>query len=241
MAADPTQWQVLRHDPMTALAENMWRVEGDLPGMSLRRTMIVARLVNGDLVIHNAIAMDEAAMAELEALGRPAWLVVPNGWHRLDAARFKARYPELRVLCPRGARAKVDKLAAVHATYDDLPQPDPTDDSVRFEYVDGTSGAEGVMIVRSADGLSVVLGDTIFNLPHGKGLFWFVYGRLLGSTGGPRVTVIGRLMLLKKRKVFKAWLQRMAARQGLVRLVPSHGAVIEGDAAAAIAEVDSRL
>ena len=241
MAADPSQWQVLPHDPMVALAENLWRVEGDLPGMALRRTMTVARLQGGDLVIHSAIAMDEPAMAELEALGRPAWLVVPNGWHRMDAPRYKARYPDLQVLCPGKARKMVEKVVPVDATYDELPQPVPGDDSVRFEHVDGTNQSEGVMIVRSDDGISLALGDCIFNLPHGKGLFWFIYGRLLGSTGGPRVTIIGRFFLLKQLKTFKAWLQRMAALEGLIRIVPSHGAVIEGDAAGALSEVDSRL
>jgi hypothetical protein len=205
---------------MVQLADNLWWVEGDLPDMGLRRTMVVARLASGDLVIHSCIALGEAAMAELEALGRPAWLVVPNGWHRMDAARYKARYPELKVICPPGARKRVSKVVGVHATYDELAQPDEQDDSVRLEPIDGGGGQEGVMVVRSSDGISLVVADTIFNLPHGKGLFWFIYGRVLGSTGGPRVTVIGRFFLLKRKAQFKAWLQRMAAMEGLVRHPP---------------------
>jgi len=226
---------------MVQLADNLWRVEGDLPNMALRRTMIVVRLAGGELLIHNGIAMDEPAMAELEALGTPTWLVVPNGWHRLDAARFKARYPDIQVICPAGARKRIEKVVAVDTTYNDRPQPVPEDDTVRFEAIDGAGDMEGVMVVRSPDGLSLVLGDAIFNLPHRKGFFWFVYGRLLGSTGGPRVTVIGRFFLLKRKAAFKAWLNRMAELDGLVRLIPSHGAVIEGDAAGALREVDGRL
>lgn len=243
MTAPDTNWKVLAHDPLRQLAENLWHVEGDLPGMPLRRHMIVARLGNGDLVIHNAIAMDDAGMAALEALGRPAWLVVPNGWHRIDAARFKARYPDLKVVCPAGARVKVEQVVAVDATYDTLPQADPGDDTVRFEHFGGGAQPEGAMWVRSADGATVVLTDAFFNLPHGKGFFWFVYGRLFGNTGGPRVTTIARTMFIKgeTRKAYKAWLERAAARSDLVRVVPGHGAILVDHPAAALAKVAATL
>jgi len=95
--SDETEWVVYEHGELVQLASNLWRVSGTLPSMDLPRCMVVARTTTGDLVIHNAVAMDEAHMAELEALGRPAWLVVPVGWHRFDAARYKARYPDLGV------------------------------------------------------------------------------------------------------------------------------------------------
>ena len=56
--------------------------------------------------IHNAIAVDDRTRAEIEAWGRPRWLLVPNGWHRLDAGAFAARYDDLEVLCPSGSRKK---------------------------------------------------------------------------------------------------------------------------------------
>ena len=85
-------WKVDDHSPLHPLAENLWVVDGSIPNMQIRRWMVVARLQNRDLVIWNAIAMDEAGMAALEALGRPAHLVVPNGWHRMqDASRIDTR------------------------------------------------------------------------------------------------------------------------------------------------------
>ncbi|HZH03491.1 MAG TPA: hypothetical protein VEY30_06880 [Myxococcaceae bacterium] len=69
MAKAHETWTVLKHDPIEKLAENLWRVKGALPGMSLKRNMVVARLSSGGLVIHNGIALDEASMRELEAWG----------------------------------------------------------------------------------------------------------------------------------------------------------------------------
>jgi hypothetical protein len=222
-----TQWHVLPHDPPAQLAENLWRVEGDLEGMALRRCMVVARLRSGDLVLHNAVALDEAGMAWLEGLGRPAWMVVPNGFHRMDAARFKARFPDLQVIAPRGARKKVAEKVAVDHTYDALPQPEPGDNSVRFEHLEGFKGFEGVMTVRSEDGATLVLNDAVFNLRHGEGLFWLVYGRLMGNAGGPKVTTVGRLFLVKDKPAFRAHLERLADTPGLKRIIVAHGDVID--------------
>ena len=39
-----TDWRVLQHDAPQQLADNLWRVEGALDGMALRRCMVVVRL-----------------------------------------------------------------------------------------------------------------------------------------------------------------------------------------------------
>lgn len=232
MAATPDDltWKVLPHDSLTRLADNCWRVEADVEGMSLRRCMVVARLRNGELVLHNAVALDDAGMAALEALGRPTWLVVPNGWHRLDAARYLGRYPDARVICPPGSRARVEEKVRVDETYETRPRPEPLDDTVTFEVLDGVAGAEGVMCVRSPDGVTVVFNDALFNLPHGRGLFWLIYGRLMGNAGGPKVTTITRWMMVKDRPAFRSHLERLAALPGLARVIPAHGRVIDTEA-----------
>lgn len=240
MAALPdTTWKVLPHRPLTQLADNLWHAEGDLPGMALKRRMVVVRLESGDLVLHNGIALDEEGMRLLESLGRPAWLVVPNGWHRLDAARFKARYPELKVVCPRDSKSRVEQMVPVDATYDTFT---PTR-TVWFEHFGGKKAMEGAMLVRSADGVTAVLGDSLFNVPHQHGFFGWFYGRVLGNFGGPKVTLIGRLFLLAGdgRAAYKAWLERTAGRGDLVRVVPGHGDVIDKRAAEVLRQVAGTL
>jgi len=76
--------------------------------MPLKRVMTLARLASGAWVVHNAIALDERSMAQIDALGGVAHLVVPNGWHRQDLRVFHERYPRATVLAPRGALAPLD-------------------------------------------------------------------------------------------------------------------------------------
>src|SRR5882757_7923482 len=94
MAKANTDWNVKWHGPIERLAENLWWVQGAIPNMSLKRTMVIVRLSDGRLVIHNGIALGAEAMEEIERWGRPAFLLVPNGIHRLDAPAYKRRYPE---------------------------------------------------------------------------------------------------------------------------------------------------
>ena len=232
------EWRVIPHDPIETIAENIWRVEGDLPNMDLRRVMTACRLSDGRLVIHNAVALEDEAMAKLEAWGEPALMVVPNGWHRMDAAIFKARYPGIRVLCPRGSRKKVEQVVAVDGDIEELTVAG--DPSISMEHLDGIKEAEGVLKVTSADGVTLVFNDAIFNMPHGKGLGGLIF-RLMGSTGGPKVTRIFRMMAVKDKRRYAEHLVRLAQTQDLRRIIMSHGAMIEQDAAEILAGVAAEI
>ncbi|MFO0616006.1 MAG: hypothetical protein U0414_25650 [Polyangiaceae bacterium] len=233
-AAANTEWKVGGHGPIEKLAENLWRVEGDLPGMPLKRVMTVARRSGGGLVVHNAIALDDASMKELDALGDVAEIIVPNGYHRLDAPRFKARYPKAKVFAPAGATKKVSDVVPVDGSYDDLAREAGPDREVAFAHLDGTREGEGVMTVRSKDGVTLVFNDAIFNMPHVPGFQGFVLKSLTKSTGGPRVSRIGKLFLVKDKAAFKAGLAVLADTPGLRRVVVSHHEMITSDCGDAI-------
>src|SRR3954466_11730927 len=133
MAKAHLGWNVLNHGPLEQLADNLWRVDGALPGMSLRRTMTVVRRADGSLLLHSPIALDDERQHKLEALGPVAVLVVPNAGHRLDAPAYKERYPAAVTFCPRGGRSKIAEVVAVNHTYEDYAD----DGCVRFETLDG--------------------------------------------------------------------------------------------------------
>lgn len=223
-------WKVYPHDAIEALNANLWRVEAAVPGMQLRRVMTVAKRSDGALVAHSAIELDEASMRRIEAWGQLAFLVVPNGFHRMGAPAYKERYPDMRVVCPPGAKKRVAKVVAVDATYDDYPQ----DDAVRLELLDGVGGAEGVMIVRSDDGVTLVLNDSIFNAPHGTGVAGFVFNHITGSTGGPKVSRLFKLAAIKDKPALRRSFERLADTPDLRRVVVSHHRMIESDPAGAL-------
>ncbi len=228
-------WNVLPHGAWTEHAENLRSVVGDLPGMPLKRRMTVIQRSDGGLVIHNPVALDEPGMAALDAWGKPTFLVVPNGYHRLDSANFKRRYPDARVVCPRGAKKKVAEVVPVDLDYAGVT----ADAAVGFEHLGGVAEAEGVLSVRSSDGVTLIFNDVLFNVPKLPGFSGFVLG-LLGSTGGPKVTLIGRLFVVKDKPALRAHLERLATPE-VRRLVPGHGDVVSEGAAEVLRRVAGGL
>jgi hypothetical protein len=224
-------WTVLEHGPIERITERLWRVEGAIPGMTLRRVMTVAKRQTGGLVIHSAIALRPAELAELEAWGKPEVLAVPGAYHRLDAPAYKRRYPGLRVYAPSASVAKVAEVVAVDGKYEDFP----SDEVVALRSVPGTGGREGAMFVRSAEGLSVVLNDVVMNMDRKRDVLGFLFTSLLGSAPGPRVSRLSKLVLVTDKAALRAELERLAGLPDLAHLIVSHEKVARGRAAAAAA------
>jgi hypothetical protein len=208
-------WNVLPHRPIEKLTENLWSVEGDLPQGGGTRRMTVARLRDGRLVIHNAIALEEPLMKEIEAFGTPAAIVVPNGFHRLDAKVFKGRYPDAKVFCPAGTRKKVSDVVDVSGSYDEAP----SDETVRLFHIEGCREGEGVLEVKSLDGVTLTFNDAICNLPKVGGFIGF----FLAPTGKASVPRFTRWMIVKDKTRFRGHLEKLGETENLRRLLVSHG------------------
>jgi len=230
------EWTVLEHGALQQHAENLWTIEGSLPNMGLPRTCTVIRRDDGGVLLHSAIALSDEGMAALAALGPLAGIIVPNAMHRLDAPAYKARFPDVPVYCPPEARAAVEEKVSVDATYDSFP----VGDDVWMFPVDGVAGAEWVIAVRSEDGLSLVFTDTLFNLPHQSG-FGGLIMRLLGSSGGPKVTRIARWMMVKDKTALGKSMARLAELPDLRRVIPGHGDIITDNAAEILRGVAATL
>jgi hypothetical protein len=206
--------------------------------MSLKRVMTAVRLDDGTLALHSAIALEPQAQAELESFGEPAFLIVPNSSHRLDAPAYKKRYPRLRVFAPRGARAGVSQVIPVDGSYEDFPALS----SLRLETLQGVGDTEGAMLVRSSDGTSVVLNDVMFNMDRKKDPLGFFFTTLLGSAPGPRVSRLARLVFVKDKAALRSEFERLAAIADLVRVIVAHEKVASGpDARAALLKAATYL
>ena len=210
-------WTVLPHGPLEKLSANLWRVEGTLPDGKTKRVMTIARMKDGRLVIHNAIALEPALQAEIEAFGTPACIVVPNGFHRQDAKIYKDRYPSASVYTPAKARKKVEKIVSVTGDYEAAPK----DDTVRLVHLEGCNGSEGALEVKSDDGVTVVFNDTICNLPKRTGLVGF----FLAPTGQMSVPRFSRWLLVKDKDAFARHVNSWA-KPDLARIIVSHGKMV---------------
>jgi hypothetical protein len=225
MAKCFTSWTVLPHEPIEKHSANLWTVSGKMPGGNQRR-MSIARRSDGRLVIHNPIALDEAEMGELAAFGELSFLIVPNGFHRMDSLIYKQRFPEIVVLCPNAARKKISQVVEVSGHLEEMPK----DPNVELFHLRGMKEREGALRVRSNGESALVFNDTLLNLPKQGGLM----GLFLGPTGTLSVPRFTRWFMMASGPELKTHLQELAASPGLGHVVPGHGAVIAEGAASAL-------
>jgi hypothetical protein len=232
MAKCFTQWTVLEHEPIEKHSQNLWSVSGKMPGGNQRR-MTIAKRADGGLVIHNAIALGDPQMQEIEAFGKPAYLVVPNSFHRMDSLIYKQRYPGLEVLCPQAARKRVSAVVPVAGHMDEVPK----DSVVDVFHIRGMKEREGALVVRGDGTSALVFNDALLNVPKGRGVVnWFMAPT--GTLAVPRFT---RWMLAKSTAELKEHLLELAKTPELAHVVPGHGDVIQANSAAQLTEAAQRL
>jgi hypothetical protein len=233
-----TEWTVLPHGKLSQLTNNILTVTGDLhmPFGDIPRRMTVVRLSSGKLVIFSAIALDENEMRQLEAFGVPAYLIVPNELHRLDAKIWRDRYPLMQVITPPGVRAKVADVVPVDATHVQFDDP-----RVLFVTVPGTSEREAALEVHSIGGTTLVINDLIWNVDDRPGLSGWLF-RVLGFTGRePKMPGLIQLRAVKQKEELRAQLEAWSHIPDLNRIVVSHGAIVERDPAQALARLADQL
>jgi hypothetical protein len=231
MAKSPRPWIVSPHDPLERLDENLWAVAGQVPGMPLNRRMAIARRDDGVLFFYNAVPVNDETLAEIQALGRPGYLVIPNAFHRLDAHAFRARLG-VKLLCAASAARGVAKVAPVDGTLEELPSGGGISTSI----IAGTRVGEATMTVRSQKGSSIVFADAVMNVPKPLGLMT----RIFRTAGGPKCPPLFRLAFVKDKRAVQASLAALAADQTLIRLVPSHGDVLAVDVPKTLATIARR-
>jgi hypothetical protein len=236
MAKPFEKWTVFPHGPIEKLGDNLWRVEAQFPGAPFLRTMHVARMKDGGLVIHNAIALNDDEMKALEAWGTPKWLIVPNRGHRMDSRIWKARYPDMKVITPAGAKTKVERIVKVDETKPEL------DDTVRYEVLDGTKEREGVMCVTSDGKSNLVFCDGIMNnrSHHLRGVGGFMMGLAGFKSAALKVTFPARMAIVADKKAYRAHLERLAT-DDLGRIDMAHGEPVTEGAQAALKHAASEL
>jgi hypothetical protein len=237
MTTPHTHWTVLPHGKLQSLEDSILTVTGTvkMPVGTFERRMTVVRLKDGGLVLYSPIALDEEQMSQLEAFGRPAFLIVPGSHHRVDVKIFKDRYPAAKVIAAPGARKAVEEIAAVDATEMDFADP-----SVILITVPGTSENESALEVSGGGGTTLILNDIIANVQNATGVNG-VIAHLFGFAGErPQIPLPEKLSIIDDKNAlaaqFRAW-----AEMPLKRIVVSHGEPIIDDPAAVLREVSATL
>src|SRR5664279_1479911 len=232
------QWTVLPHGKLVQIEENILTVVGEIhmPLMDLPRRMTVVRLVDASLVVYSAIALDEDEMSALEAYGRPAYLIVPSDKHRLDAKIWKDRYPEIEVVAPEGARAKVEEAVPVGTV---VPRFD--DPNVQFVTVPGTRGREAALVVRTPKGTTLVLNDVVGNIRGAAGFGgWLLHVAGFAGTAA-QIPKVVKMAIIEDTNALRAQLLQWSEIDSLIRILVSHGSPIEDNPRQVLRELAESL
>jgi hypothetical protein len=154
----------------------------------------------------------------------------------LNARVWKDRYPDIHVLAPSGARAKVEETVSVESTHANFDDP-----NVVFVTVPGTGENEAALEVAGSNGSTLILNDMVGNLRKTSGVGGWLL-RLMGFAGDePHVPLPVKLAMLKDKASFGAQLWRWAELPSLKRIVVSHGVTIDEDAPGALRKLAASL
>lgn len=214
------------HGTLVTLAANLWQVRGSLPGaLPVPRNMTVYRAANDELILYSVIAMTDEGMRALEALGRPAVMVIPHKRHQMDAPFYKARYPSLRVLAPDPSMVRA---VTVDGGLDALSAY-----GVDARVVPGNTYGDVAMRLPLDDGVALVVCETLTNL-RPTGALGLLFGLLGPPGGGFGVARAVRIREIRNAPRLRAWLHDQANLGDVRMLLVGHGDAITRDAAAAL-------
>jgi hypothetical protein len=218
-------WTVVPHGALEKIDENLWTVCSAIPGApgSSRRMCIVKRS-DGDLLFFHAIPLEDVALAEVLAWGRPAQLVVGHDLHAIDAHGFREKLG-VRVYGPKQRaqqlRQRVEPAFVLHS-------------------LAGMRTGEPAVVVKSGGGrrVNVLFCDAIMNIPRESASLFL---RLGGFVGGAKVPPLTKILFVNNKRALRNHLAQLADLPYLERLVPCHGDIVEQDAARTLRAAAAKL
>lgn len=213
------------HGPIDFIDDGLFVVEGRWKRSPFERKMTVFLLASGEVAVHSAIAMDEAGMTALEAIGRPSWVLVPNAQHYSDAGWYAERYPSAHVLVPAAARVKLfEKVRRIDGSVDD-DWPEGFQSELAVVPLQGTRNREVAFV--HAPSRTLVLTDAVFNyhddaLPFVARNFMRL-NRAYGRFGPSRIFTS---FVIADRDAFHASIEALLEHD-FDRVIMSHGAILK--------------
>jgi hypothetical protein len=239
---DDWQAHVLPHSSIQALAPNLWHVTGIVSSLVPPREMVIYRLPDSTLLIHSAIALAEADMQQLEVLGTPTILIVPNRIHRLDARVYKQRYPALTIVAPDAAKSYVEEVVPVDAIAENfLPNYE-----IICHQPDGIRPQELVYELPLPNGRALLFTDILFHLTES---YLNTYAprsqftaRWLGAMGYFGMTPLGQRFFLTDKTAYQHWLETLANQVAPLQVISvAHGEAITADCQQRLRQAAARL
>ncbi len=210
------------------------------------RNMTIYKVPDGSnrLVIYNGIAVDDKTIAQIEELGTPTVLVVPNFYHRCCAAVWKKRFPEIMAVCPEPARENAEKVVRVDETTESWAQMPEWSDWIRAMTIDGWGPFETVLEVKlekkEGGKKAFLVCDLLFTVPYAENAgyadrfaVWLFDSSIELPPEGeliiPKVARISRVFAIHDWSKAEQWYRDYAREHGkdVAVIAVGHGVVVK--------------
>jgi hypothetical protein len=219
------------------VAEHVWIADGPIidfgyGGLKAPFTtrMTVARLSDGDLLIHSPIAFTQTLRSAVESLGPVRHVVAPNSLHYWWMADWKADYPLATFYAVPGLDKRAKRPVPIDVLLHSRHSPWP--DDIELEMVSGSILSEAVIFHRRSK--TLVLTDLIENFESGR-IHSRIYRVILKLAGvvdpDGKAPIDMRLSFLGHRRALRAAVMRMIEWEPQ-RIILAHGKWYEGDCVA---------
>lgn len=207
---------------MIQLAENLWTISYPLSilGTSHGRTVSVIRLSSGRLVLHSMALFSPGDVAQIRALGEPAWLVEAMILHDTFAREGRNTFPDIPFLAPEGFENVVN-----FPTFPLLPVPGEWSGELAVFALEGVPKLKEHLFLH-VPSRTLIVADLIFNFPPEEtGWNRFFHHYIAGIKGFPGMSRIFRICI-RDRSAFRSSTAAVLAAD-FERIIVGHGRVIE--------------
>jgi hypothetical protein len=204
------------------LDSHLWEVTGEWRTKFARR-MTIVRLLDGRILIHNAIHLRKHDLDWISSLGKVAFIVAPNVFHTSDAGWMKTQFPDATLFVPASKLADFKK--AGHQALDtELEFPEELAHELLYLPSKGTSIQEAVFLHRPSK--TLILTDLAFNMPdvyHGLEKVIMGWNKVGGRFGPTRA--LKWIFTKDKSALLETFRQILAL--DFERIIVNHGNILE--------------
>ena len=200
-------------------------------GLEVGTRMTMIRLEQGDLVIISPVELDQQEIAEINALGKVAYIIAPNSFHYLYLQACQNVYPQAQVFLALGLENKVPEMEGAKVIPQDMPDFNGEllwMQFVGFEVPAPTkiSQLNEVVFLHPAS-KSLIITDIAFNFDSNFSLVTQLASRLLGCYQKLRPSILEKLVI-RNREAIKDSILRVL-EWDFERVIMAHGTIIENN------------
>lgn len=216
---------------LCAVDTGLWVIEQDFRhrGLPLRSRMTVVRLDDGRLWLHSPVQPRPDLVRRVEALGPICDIVAPNLHHHLWADAWRAEKPEARLMAPPGLARKLPRVHVDEALGDEPPAR--WHGCIGMQALAGAP-ALGEVIFCHRPSRTLILTDLVSNVGATDPWPMRLWMRVNGAYGRPGTALLVRMMVRRRRAALDSL--RHVLRWDFKRVVLGHGAILDGNAKAAL-------